>query len=40
MSKFNIGGLSFSSSELTWMAVALMVIMVFGYILVNGSRLA
>jgi hypothetical protein len=37
MSKFNIGGLR---SELTWMAVALMVIMVFGYILVNGSRLA
>lgn len=36
MSKFNIGGLNFSSFELTWMAIATIVIVVFGYLIMRG----
>jgi len=36
MSKFNIGGLSFSSFDLTWMAIATIAIVVFGYLIMRG----
>jgi hypothetical protein len=37
MPKFNIGGLSFSSFELAWMAIATIIILVFGYLVMRGS---
>jgi hypothetical protein len=36
MSKLNIGGLKFSSFELTWMAVAAIVVVVVGYLMMTG----
>jgi hypothetical protein len=36
MSKLNIGGLNFSSFELTWMAVATIAIVTFGYLIMRG----
>ena len=39
MSKSNFGGLNFSSAQITWMAVAVATIVVFGYLLTNGIPL-
>lgn len=36
MTKFNIGGLSFSSFELAWMAAAMIVIVVAGYLIMTS----
>ena len=36
MSKLNIGGLNFSSFELTWMTVATIAIVTFGYLIMRG----
>ena len=39
MSKLSVGGLNFSSNEMTWMAAAVTMIVVFGYLLTTGIRL-
>jgi hypothetical protein len=36
MSKFNVGGLTFSSFELAWIAGAVIVIVVVGYLMMTG----
>jgi hypothetical protein len=36
MSKINIGGLNFSTFDLTWMAVATIAIVAFGYLVMRG----
>ena len=36
MSKFNVGGLNFSSFELAWMAAAVVAIVVVGYLMMTG----
>jgi hypothetical protein len=36
MTPRKIGGLNFSSSELTWMAVAAVMIVIFGYLMTTS----